>query len=873
MKRVLISVLSIFIVTYAFAQQQKANERFGATVEDRFVGDYTYQFIKQENGKDVKVGPFEMKATINEKYNNYKTFWELKVTGKYNLKGNYSKGNLHGTMTMNANLLKSATNGDKANYTSSFSGNFKNGIPDGNFNVNHLGNKVNVNYKNGVLVGAYYVKGWDSNSLPFTTSGTLNANGKPTGVWKFENVQNKKEVTFSNGVVVNRPDYDANLRTKAKSYASGAISKEKLLKENICVRMDSLMLGYDAWVHILHNGIDWEKIGGYDFSKCNSVKYYYLDRLPTLSSVGFDIFKKGVLQYIKEGGDMQDLSNDNVSKETKLMLESYSKSQNLCYDAGCGLSFILIHKRDNLSEFCIGYPDWSNYIEEIYLLPKQLEELQKLLHEARLENLDKIPITDLDYRVSEGYEYQIKEDFIPCDFDQNIVVFECVNHRPRSIQNNEKVLYFSRDTFEDYFIQMGYGSTILRCSPENRHEVINKKIENYKITFAENWFMENIINKDYNSLASSSATQYIVGEDASLFPILSYSTICATDSGVSARVNVGNTPAPSLKSIFSSKEPKQNGYRTYEITVYVKDNNITPQTFTKQNFVKIKNDYDVIAEIDALIEENNEKIKTFSKTTFKSNYSEYTNYKDGLNMTINHDDLKATIDERNNIVSVQTKVFEFIEKLSAIQNSDNDIAEKCADKKDVLKSYLAYTKTRDLTWTPNWSLEKLEEYTTVQRKCMEFIEKLSTIQNYDNDIATKCADKKDILKSYLAYTQTRDLAWSPNWSLEKLEEYTTVQKKCIEFIELRNTVMNNNLKIKNLKSAAPNIYKAYINYSKMCDVSWKADVNFETINSLIDIQEKYITAISKQDISKIDKNVKKQKMTDIVKILDLEELK
>ena len=85
--------------------------------------------------------------------------------------------------------------------------------------------------------------------------------------------------------------------------------------------------------------------------------------------------------------------------------------------------------------------------------------------------------------------------------------------------------------------------------------------------------------------------------------------------------------------------------------------------------------------------------------------------------------------------------------------------------------------------------------------------------------------------------------------------------------------MSNNLKIKNLKSAAPNIYKAYVNYSKMCDVSWKTDVNFETINSLIDIQEKYITAISKQDISKKDKNVKKQKMTDIVKILDLEELK
>ena len=167
----------------------------------------------------------------------------------------------------------------------------------------------------------------------------------------------------------------------------------------------------------------------------------------------------------------------------------------------------------------------------------------------------------------------------------------------------------------------------------------------------------------------------------------------------------------------------------------------------------------------------------------------------------------------------------------------------------------------------------MEGFLTVQRGVFDFVDKLNEINSGDNEVKTKSVDKKDVLKAYSAYVKTRDLSWNKDWNLEKLDGYVAVQKTCLEFLDMREVIMTNDVKIKSLKSAAPNIFKAYINYSSKCDITWKPDVDFETVNSLIDIQEKYLKAVDRQDISKIDKNIKKQKMTDIVKILDLEELK
>jgi hypothetical protein len=941
----------------AFAQRQKETINFLAEFEWNFVGDYTYQYIRQENGKILKDGPFSMVATINDKGLPYKYRYTANLIGKYNLTGNHSNGNLHGALSLDANLSLNATNGDKENLTYTFRGNFKNGIPDGNFKVDYpsYNIKVNVNYRDSILVGGYYVKGIGDDSLPFTTSGTLTSSGKLTGTWKFQSVYGTTEITYSNGVVLNRKDYDADLRAKAQLYASGAISIEELMKENICVKSDYILLGSTAWNQILSNGIAFDKMGGYSFSRSKSVEYEYLDRLPMLSSDGFMKFKEGIVEYIKNGGTLDDLGTwDNLTDERKVVLESYRKSQKLSLDKTCGLYFMNVHHRDQLSEYCIGYPDWSDYSEDIYLSEDQYNEIRQLMHEARMDNIDKTSIADIGFSVSRGYENRISEYFKPSECDQDVLTYVLYNN-----YRSDNILYFSRDAFENYFINLGYGEEILKLSPENRREIVQTKIEqkleeerlkleeekrkaaeleearkrafkNACLTKAINWFNTKI--KGQPKVVYTETRNM----PDSLYPIVSYEpkeAILLDESeneGVICKVI-------SLVNVEYRDNYSMTKYKTYEMSVFFSDDKSVDMrlTFAPSNFKRISNDYDVIQGLDNKIDSNNKKFKELSSAEFKDGYKAYNTYlKEEYKLTINHSDLKSSINERNKILALQDTTLLFIDKLVAINKGDNEVKLKCGDHNDILKAYSAYAKTRDLTWSPNlnlekiegyivvqegvvkfidildqiqkgdaditsmcgdnkdvikaysayartrdlawspdWSLEKLDEYVAVQIRVSEFLDKLAEIEEVDAEITSKCDDKKDVLKAYSTYAETRDLSWSPGWSLEKLEGYVAVQKKCLEFIDLRAIVMSNETKIDGLKSSAPTMNKAYSAFASSCDIAWTPEVDFVSINSLIDIQNKYLSAVNKDGVKEIDKMIKKHKMTDIIKILEMEELK
>ena len=900
MKRIffIISIILIFMGYRADAQRQKETKTFGAEFEWNFVGDYTYQFLRQENGKLLKDGPFSMIATINKKGLQYKTWYKANITGKYNLTGNHSNGNIHGALIMDANLSINATNGDKVNTTYTFRGNFKNGIPDGNFKVDYpsYNIKVNVNYKDSILVGGYYVKGLGDNSLPFTTSGTLTSSGKPTGTWKFESIYGIREETFTNGILINRSDYDSELREKAKSYAAGSISIEKLMQENICVRKDTMLLGKDAWNQILSNGIEFEDMGGYSFSRSKSVGYEYLDRLPSLSAVGYQKFKDGIVDYIKNGGTNEDFSS-NASNERKLIIESYIKAQELRLDESCGLYFMNIHYRNQLSEYCTGYPDWSDYSENIYLFDEQYKEVQQLMHDTRKENIDKYPISYTQFSASSRYKSSIAEYFIPSEFDPNIITYKLYN-----IYNKDNILYFSRDAFESYFINLGYAEEIQKISPENRREIIqakiDKKLEEDRLKEEEKKRQEEarkrVIKEQYKNTATSWFKNELIGQPKYrysetrdmpdyLYPIISYNAkeVILLDSydknGVICKVislvNIENKDysKSSFTEIWNDNTPK---YNTYEMTVFFSDSRSINKklTFAASNFKRIPNEYDTIKELNSQILDNNNKIKQLSTSTFKDGYKAYNAYIKNSKSSINRNDIKSSINERNKILAVQDSIFCFIEKINLIQAGDANIISQCGNNKEVLKAYLTYEKTRDLSWSPNWSIEKLDEYIRVQERTVEFLEIINKIQRSDNDITSQSSNKKDIQKAYLTHTKTRDLTWSPNWNLDKLNEYISIQERCLEFIKLRDNIQDNDVKINSLKSDSPTIFKAYNTYHSSCDITWKPDVDFETIESLIKIQEKYIRSVSVPNISDVDKKVKKQKMTNLIQILELEEL-
>lgn len=460
----------------AFAQTHKESIRFSADSGGPmdFVGDYTYQFIRQQDGSKLEQGPFDMKASINQEFE-YKLFWKAIVKGTYNLNGSHSKGNLNGPLTMSANLTMSATNGDNDTYSTSFKGNFKNGVPEGNFVVDHkytLPIKVNVNYKDGVLVGSYYVKGWNDSGLPFMTSGTLTSNGELTGTWTFEDYEKKRYVTFANRVAIKRHDYDDDMCAKAKAYASGAISEESLLNDNICVLRDSLTLGRDAWTQILHKGIAWEKLGGYTFANAESIEYYYLKRLILLSPEGYKKFKNGLVEYIKFGGERVSSTADYEPEDIRIKSAAYYNANNLMFDQKCGLYCMGVNMNfEVFAKYCVGPIEKTHCM--VYFTMDQYDEIQQLMHEARMLSIDKVPIADLNYSVSSGYEYKIVDDFKQCPFDTNVIVY--YDRYSKDRYKRDEVLYYSRDVFEDYFIAQGCAKVILEASPQNRHDIINQK--------------------------------------------------------------------------------------------------------------------------------------------------------------------------------------------------------------------------------------------------------------------------------------------------------------------------------------------------------------------------------------------------------------
>lgn len=53
-----------------------------------------------------------------------------------------------------------------------------------------------------------------------------------------------------------------------------------------------------------------------------------------------------------------------------------------------------------------------------------------------------------------------------------------------------------------------------------------------------------------------------------------------------------------------------------------------------------------------------------------------------------------------------------------------------------------------MSWSLNWSQEKLEGYMAVQENTIKFDGLLGQIRGTDADITAKLSDKKDMLKAY-----------------------------------------------------------------------------------------------------------------------------
>lgn len=298
------------------AQRQQVTEFYRPPLDVPMEGKITYSYIVGKDGDNIKDGPLSIKASINN-FQRYVQLQKMTINGNYNLTANYKNGDMNGALSLNSRTTY--THGSRSQVESfTLNGNFKDGIPNGNFVANYVTTveaKMNVNYNNGKLVGSYMVDYSTALVDREAIKGTLTQNGELTGRWDFNYIDERFTYTFLKGVRLSSSGKDTStppaLVEKARQLANGTITEEKLREQGIMVFEDSIDLGVHANRIILRdNVISFRDLRGCDFSTPNFKKFKYLEKVEYLTDEGFNVLISSIRKAIIEN----DYNVDNFDK-------------------------------------------------------------------------------------------------------------------------------------------------------------------------------------------------------------------------------------------------------------------------------------------------------------------------------------------------------------------------------------------------------------------------------------------------------------------------------------------------------------------------------------------------------------------------------
>lgn len=385
MKKLSLFLYLMFGCISLFAQRQQISVDYMNPVFQELPfnmhGKMTYNYIVDENGGNTKDGPLTVNCKVNQKYKGWANghYNVITVVGQSTINAIYKKGDLNGAIT--SNYKATSNDGVKSEtYSATMSGRFTEGVPDGSFVVKRsagIKSTLNATYKNGVLVGAYSCSLLDDDSHVIEMSGTLLQSGLPTGIWNL----NGTKATFQNGILISVSTSKYSTRPAvvelAKQYAAGTITKEELAEKNIIVNERTMKLGDYARIAIFRDsGVEFEDLGGYDFTISNNIKYEELEELVSLTDTGAELLAQQVTKLLTSGRvDLDEAIFYDFGATDKYGCLYYEKKYNLYY-------ICMTKERQTQylnSKYIIGTA--RSNTEHVYLSPKQLELVDSVADE------------------------------------------------------------------------------------------------------------------------------------------------------------------------------------------------------------------------------------------------------------------------------------------------------------------------------------------------------------------------------------------------------------------------------------------------------------------------------------------------------------
>ena len=411
MKKFLLILFAVLFISTdsLFAQRQQTSEDYSYDYHFLIPGKLTYGYVVAEDGRTLKDGNYSINCKLDEKKINNQ--W---ISGTYKLNATFVKGNLNGAVTSDHRLtLKDISVGTK-NAVITFKGNFKKAIPDGNFVISNdfgIPVKLNVNYSNGKLVGAFSYQGANS-----TVTGTLNSQSKPTGAWKIKRATSSTDYTFQNGVLISEKTKDRStppaMSELAKQYALKSITKEKLMEKGVMVLTKELGLGQiakDAILDMEDSGVDFNELGGYDFSEENVIVYEYLFKSPTLTQEGVNKLVEIIINYLN--GNQQYEDNDGNYVYESSPWDAKTERYGIIGINDDDVAYVITPKRSQ--KYVSGGDFNQNYRENAILDAKQLARVDAAIEQILINKA----VTLKDWVLSKHEDRYYLKQYAESDID------------------------------------------------------------------------------------------------------------------------------------------------------------------------------------------------------------------------------------------------------------------------------------------------------------------------------------------------------------------------------------------------------------------------------------------------------------------------
>lgn len=453
MKRVFLLTLLCCVVSTTFAQRKTITESWDKNPASEIYlpacvlpGKITYGYVIGDDGGVLKDGPVSIKCSLVNK-KTYISPYTVTINGSYALNTTFSKGNLNGAFS---STYKTKLDGyiivskDAVNVSATMKGTFAKGVPNGEFRITRKGanypTTVTANYKNGKLVGAFSASLMDEDAMAQKYSGSFTQSGKFTGHWTMNDVS----ADFINGVLISKR-YN-NKATKpavsalARKYANGELTEEQVYEKGCVVMTETVKLGDLVRIAVFRDSmVEFDDLGGYDFSEPNHVTYKYLKEIATMTDEGVEVLITGIREFLTEeySNTLSEMCSSSIH-EYGILFGCIKTDEN-------GKPYVYMHKNQNKGYAKGGFEGWY---DDVYLSPEQMDHI----NQQAMQIIKDCISTFGDYVINEYYANHSKRELFQAyiNGDKDFSSVEVTADNLDFVKSLASIIEYLDDPYQDY---------------------------------------------------------------------------------------------------------------------------------------------------------------------------------------------------------------------------------------------------------------------------------------------------------------------------------------------------------------------------------------------------------------------------------------